>query len=198
MRKIALVLILLSSLPAWAAEIGPIVWDATVAELPATCTPSRPYFIKDGATATDCSVGAGTHIHLCVCQADGTSYAPDSGIAVAVRMQITQATHGFSSGQWIMHDDATDAWELLDSTAVDGNNNAIGFVFSVEDANNFTLSVGGPEEWSHAFDVGPLYASSTPGTLTDTAPALGAIEWLIAVAPSGGTVIIVQREWTQL
>lgn len=181
-----------------AQQAGDSFFNLNIAELPPACTPSREFEIKDGLTATDCTVGGGTHLHSCVCQADGSSYAAEITVAAAVRFSVTQATHGFSAGQWIMHNDTANAWELLDSTAVDGDNHAIGFVFAVVDVNNFTLSVGGPESWTHALDIGPLYASSTPGTLTDTAPVLGAVEWLVAVASSSGIVIIVQREWIQL
>ncbi len=200
MRKtIAAALLLLAS-PIFAITVGPVVWDAVEADLPANCTTigtGRPYIITDGATATDCSVGGGANIVTCICQTDD-SFVAQIAVAAAVRTSVTQTAHGFSAGQWIMHNDTSNAWELLDSTAVDGDNHAIGFVFSVADANNFTLSVEGPESWTHAFDVGPLYASSTPGTLTDTAPALGAVEWLVAVASSSGLVIIMQREWIQL
>jgi hypothetical protein len=200
MRRFLTALIIFGSLAmvANAQQSGESWFNLDISELPATCLVGREYEIKDGATASDCSVGGGSHLHSCVCQADGSSYKAEIAVAAAVRLEINQTTHGFSAGQWVMHDDATNAWELLDSTAIDINNNAIGLVFSVTDANNFTLSVGGPESWTHAFDVGPLYASSTPGTLTDTVPALGTVEWLVAVASSSGIVIIMQREWIQL
>lgn len=180
------------------ATFGNSWFNINISDLDAVCDPGREFEIKDGATASDCTVGGGTHLHSCVCQADGASYAAEIAVAAAVRVSVSQTAHGFSAGQWIMHNDATNAWELLDSTSIDGDNHAIGFVFAVADANNFTLSVGGPESWTHALDIGPLYASSTPGTLTDTAPVLGAVEWLVAVASSSGIVIIVQREWIQL
>lgn len=56
------------------ANIGPVIYNVTVSDLPSACDPSRPYWVTDGASATDCSVGGGSTIVLCVCDAAGTGY----------------------------------------------------------------------------------------------------------------------------
>jgi hypothetical protein len=155
--------------------------------LPGTCAVGDTFFDTDAT--------AGKNIYGCTAVDTWTLQGDGVGDN---RMTVNQATHGFSADQWIMHNDTLNAWELLDSSAVDLDNNAIGFVYAVADANNFTVTISGSESWTHGLDVGPLYASSTPGTLTDTAPALGTVEWLVAVASSSGAIVVMQREWIQL
>jgi hypothetical protein len=197
----ALVLVGLVASPALPQVVSRPQVYLDVADLPNPCESHRVYFVRDGATAADCSVGGGTTTAECACNDAGTGYVSLSqGAAGAVetsRLSVAQATHGFSAGQWLMHDDAGDQWELLDSTAIDLDNNAVGFVLSVEDVNNLTLGSGGVEPWAaHGFDLGPLYASSTPGVVTATTPALGTREWLVGVAVNSGEVLILQREWS--
>ncbi len=111
---------------------------------------------------------------------------------------VADTAHGFSVNQWLMHNGATNAWQLLDSSAVTIDNNATGFITAVPDVNSYILTLAGAAAWTHGLGIGPLYASSTPGTLTDTAPPLGSIEWLAAVSSSAGSIVIVQRDWSQL
>jgi hypothetical protein len=189
----------LTQLLAWLAAndivvTGDWAFTAAILELPNSATLPGTCDVGDMYMDTDATTGQ--RFYLCesanawVVQGDGGS----SGDRVAV----SQTTHGFSVGEWIMHSDASDAWELLDSSAVDSDNHAVGFVSAVADVNNFTVAIAGSESWSHGLDIGPLYASSTPGTLTDTTPPLGEVEWLVAVASSSGVVVIMQREWIQL
>ncbi len=112
---------------------------------------------------------------------------------------VSQTAHGFTANQWLMHSDSTDSWELLDTDTLAIEHNAIAFVKSVEGVNSFTATVGGVAIWTaHGLDLGPIFASTTAGSPTATAPNLGEREWLLGVASDANTVILMQRDWSQL
>ncbi|MHC4064640.1 MAG: beta strand repeat-containing protein [Planctomycetota bacterium] len=75
MKKLGLSLLLfLVAASVWSSR-GWQFFNLTVADLPATCGPGRIYGVKDGASASDCTVGLGSTAVACQCNGAGTGYA---------------------------------------------------------------------------------------------------------------------------
>lgn len=68
------------------AGTGLAKYNFTVTGLPGTCVPTRPYWVNDAASDSDCTTGGGSTFVICQCQADGISY---SAFAVAGSGDVT-------------------------------------------------------------------------------------------------------------
>ena len=112
---------------------------------------------------------------------------------------FTQTAHGLTLGQWVMFDDSTGNWVLLDTDTIDFDVYAVAFVSSVTDVNTIRIVVQGKvTSVGHGFTVGPLWAASTAGIVTTTTPVLGTKEWVVGVALDANTIVVQQKEWSQL
>jgi len=74
MKRILLFLLLLTISVSALADVGQAIFNITVAELPASCTPSRPYWVVDGDGGADCVTGSQSSVVQCVCNAAGNGY----------------------------------------------------------------------------------------------------------------------------
>jgi hypothetical protein len=68
---LALTLTLLAS-PLFAQRV--VTRITTVGNLPSVCQPGQPYLVTDGNSGTDCSTGAGSTQHFCICNSAGNGF----------------------------------------------------------------------------------------------------------------------------
>lgn len=118
-------------------------------------------------------------------------------------LTVSQTAHGFAVGDWLMLDEATPEWELLDisdrtGTLEPGRITMCGFVEAVYGDDSFGLTVLGVATYTHGLGTGTLYATSTGGTVTTAQPSLGTVSWPVGVATAADKITIIQRGWTQL
>ncbi len=175
--------------------------DVLATNLP-TCNAieeGRLLSVTDGSTAADCDgVGGGDITALCQCQETSTatfSWQPvHTGPTGSGTTMVTQASHGFSSGQWLQFDSVADAWELLDSDVAD-DSYIVSYILVVVNSNSFlAVTEGSVTSTAHGLTLGPLYAGSTAGVVSSTFTA-GLIEWVVGVAIDANTIIVQQKEW---
>jgi hypothetical protein len=126
-------------------------------------------------TLTDGSNADALHVHSA-----GSS-------ASEVTFDITQATHGFSVGDWIRHNGTIYVTAQAD---VDANSDALGVVSAVAGVNDFTIFLHGYITGLSGLTVGVAHfiSDTVAGAITDVPPAdLGEIVKPVLVADSATT-----------
>ena len=97
-----------------AADVGQQIFNINVGQLPATCTPSRPYWVVDGDDGTDCSTGGGSVVVQCVCNATGDGY---DGVAVGSGAISGSGTDTYIA-MWNAADTLTDSSSFEDGSGL--------------------------------------------------------------------------------
>lgn len=117
------------------------------------------------------------------------SIADLGGGSTSLTYDVTQATHGFSVGDWVYHNGT--GYALADATAASTVDSTIGVVSAVADVNNFTVQFGGRITGLSGLTAGGVhYISETAGQITATAPTSPAIAKPVLVADSTTTGFI--------
>lgn len=156
------------------------------ATLPATCDIFQ-FWIHTAATSG---------LRLYICEAVDSWVLQGDGQGV---QSVSQTAHGFTVAQWVQFDNTTNNWVLLDTDTANPDAVAVGFVDTVPNANTFSVVTNGlVTQTAHGFALGPIYASSTGGTVTTTTPVLGTVEWTVGAAIDSNTILVQQKEWSQL